>query len=155
MNRQFDIPLTANKNFDYAYNSLDWKENNQSVFPITQEFTKENLPQQEDIFHQFQQFIQANYSDDQLKLSTIACALCISQVQLYRKVKPFVNSSLINYLRAYRLQKSTELLANSNVLSIAEVAYRVGFNDPNYFSRVFTATFDQTPSEYGTGFGWF
>jgi len=148
MNRQFEIQPAPNKNFDYTYNRAYRSENRKTIFSGAQEFTKEDLPQQDDTFFKFLDFIQKHYSDDQLNLGVLAQAMYMSKMQLYRKVKQFVNQSPINFLRAYRLQKSIELLANTDVLSISEIAYRVGFSDPNYFSRVFSTTFDQTPSEY-------
>ena len=148
MNQQPQIPSTTNQNFNNSYNQKKWNENRIVGYPNKPEFTRESLPQQEDMLYQFLDFIQKHYADEQLNLDTIAKAMSMSQKQLHRKVKQFVNQSPISYLRAYRLQKSIELLVNSNVLSISEIAYRVGFSDPNYFSRVFSTTFDQTPSEY-------
>jgi transcriptional regulator GlxA family with amidase domain len=46
-----------------------------------------------------------------------------------------------------RLDKSLELL-KENDLSISEIAFSVGFNDPKYFSRVFAATFGKAPSAF-------
>lgn len=129
-------------------NAQNQNNNLKVVYLGAPEFTKENLPQQEDIIYQFQNLIQARYADDQLDLETMASSLMLSQVQLYRKVKLFVNQGPIAYLKAYRLQKAIELLANSNVLNISEIAYRVGFTDPNYFSRVFSSRFGQAPSAY-------
>jgi AraC-like DNA-binding protein len=46
-----------------------------------------------------------------------------------------------------RLQKAKFLLANEN-LTIAEIAYKVGFSSQAYFATVFKSKFSITPSEY-------
>ena len=53
----------------------------------------------------------------------------------------------IEYLLRLRLQKATELLLNSE-LSITEIAFRVGFNDGNYFTRQFNRVYQQSPRTY-------
>ena len=45
-----------------------------------------------------------------------------------------------------KAQKAKELLKTSDE-TVAEIAYDVGFVDPNYFSRAFTQEFSQTPTE--------
>jgi transcriptional regulator GlxA family with amidase domain len=55
--------------------------------------------------------------------------------------------SISRYLRALRLRKAQELLADSS-LNIAEVAYAVGFEDPKYFSRVFSEEFGVSPGHF-------
>ena len=148
MNWQPQIQASTNQQFSFSDDLTDREGKSKVVYLGTPEFTKENLPQQEDVLYQFQDLIQKRYTDDQLDLDTIAKEMCLSQIQLYRKIKQLANQSPINYLRAYRLQKAIELLANSNALSIADIAYRVGFSDPNYFSRVFSANFGLSPSDY-------
>jgi transcriptional regulator GlxA family with amidase domain len=47
------------------------------------------------------------------------------------------------------LQRAAQLLEKSN-LTIAEVAYEVGFNDPKYFSKFFKSEFNLAPSVFQT-----
>ena len=44
-------------------------------------------------------------------------------------------------------EKAKELLCNTK-FNITEVAYEVGYNDPNYFTSVFRRTIGITPSQY-------
>ncbi len=55
--------------------------------------------------------------------------------------------SIIPYLRALRLQKAEALLKNAS-MSIADVAYAVGFENPRYFSRVFSEEKGVSPSSF-------
>lgn len=50
------------------------------------------------------------------------------------------------FLREIRLHEWYLLLTNSE-LTISEVAFSVGFSDPNYFSKVFAEKYKMTPSE--------
>lgn len=54
--------------------------------------------------------------------------------------------NLSNYLQRYRIYKAMELLRNSD-LRINEIAYRVGYQNPCYFTEQFKKIFHITPSE--------
>jgi transcriptional regulator GlxA family with amidase domain len=55
--------------------------------------------------------------------------------------------SMTRYLRTLRLSKARELLSTT-ALNISEVAYAVGFEDPKYFSRVFSEEFGVSPGNF-------
>jgi transcriptional regulator GlxA family with amidase domain len=86
---------------------------------------------------------------DNLALDTnMICQLMgMSRNSLYRKIMALTGMSVIPYLRALRLQKAEELLLNS-ALNVAEVAYAVGFDNPRYFSRVFSEEKGVSPSSF-------
>ena len=65
---------------------------------------------------------------------------------LYRKIRVLTNLSLQAFIRNIRLERSMELLKNSDS-SIADIAHRVGFEDANYFSRCFKKQFGVSPSD--------
>ena len=71
----------------------------------------------------------------------------ISRNSLYRKLMALTGISVTPYLRTLRLQKAEELLKHS-ALSVAEVAYAVGFDNPQYFSRVFSEEKGVSPSSF-------
>ncbi|RYF76441.1 MAG: helix-turn-helix domain-containing protein, partial [Cytophagaceae bacterium] len=80
--------------------------------------------------------------------TTMICQLMgMSRNSLYRKVMALTGMSVIPYLRALRLQKAEALLLHS-ALSVAEVAYAVGFDNPRYFSRVFSEEKGVSPSSF-------
>lgn len=80
--------------------------------------------------------------------TAMICALMgMSRNSLYRKMMALTGMSVIPYLRALRLQKAEVLLKQSS-MSIAEVAYAVGFDDPRYFSRVFSEEKGVSPSSF-------
>ena len=71
----------------------------------------------------------------------------ISKVQLYRKVKALLNINVNDYIVDTRLQKAKYFLQHEE-LSISEIAYKVGFSSPAYFSTVFKSKFGITPTMF-------
>ena len=71
----------------------------------------------------------------------------MSRMQLHRKLKAVSDRTSSNYIRSYRLHKSKPQLSDLN-LTISEVAWAVGFNDVNYYSKSFQKEFEMSPSEY-------
>ncbi len=71
----------------------------------------------------------------------------MSQTQAYRKIKAITNKTPSQFIRLIRLKKGKTLLENSN-LTISEIAYEIGFTDPNYFSRTFQQEFGVSPRDF-------
>jgi two-component system response regulator YesN len=61
--------------------------------------------------------------------------------------KKHVGETFIDYLTRLRINKAKDLISREE-LSLKEVCYEVGYNDPNYFSRVFKKVTGISPSEY-------
>jgi len=53
----------------------------------------------------------------------------------------------VEFIRIIRLTRAAQLL-EKNQLSVSEVAYQVGFNDPKYFAKCFKEHFNVLPSQY-------
>ena len=51
------------------------------------------------------------------------------------------------YMKNYRISKAKELLCGTQ-LKLYEIAEKVGYSDPKYFSKVFKETTGQLPAEY-------
>lgn len=70
----------------------------------------------------------------------------MSQSQLHRKLKAILNMSSNQFIRSVRMHRAKELLT-SGAGNISEIAYRVGYDDPGYFSKTFRTFFGKLPSE--------
>jgi AraC-like DNA-binding protein len=102
----------------------------------------------EDAFLQkFREVVEARLSDENLDMPQLEQALNMSRSQVFRKVKALTGHSPTVLVRTIRLHKSKELLLDPG-LTIAEVAYEVGFSTPAYFSTMFLETFGKSPSEF-------
>lgn len=71
----------------------------------------------------------------------------ISRSSLQALFKTHLNTSPKNYLLNIKLQKSKELIRQSQY-TISETAYMLGFSSIHYFSRLFKKYFNTTPSAY-------
>ena len=80
-------------------------------------------------------------------LPDLASSLNLDPSYLARIFKKSVGAPPIAYLAAERAEEAAELLLNSP-LSCAAVGNRVGWTDPNYFSRRFRQHFGQSPTAY-------
>ncbi len=84
--------------------------------------------------------------DPELSITHLCKSVDLSHPQLYRKLKALTGKTPIQFIRSFRLHKANDLLQDSQ-LNISEIAYKVGFNDPNYFSRTYIQEFGRSPSE--------
>lgn len=92
-------------------------------------------------------YIHDNLSDAEFGVPQLAEVALLSQMQLYRKLKALTDKTPSQFIRSYRLQQGLVLLQRGE-LNVSEVAYEVGFTDPNYFSRTFQKEFKRTPSSF-------
>lgn len=91
--------------------------------------------------------IEKNIHDSEFDVEKLCKALGLSQPQTYRKIKAITDLSISEFIRNTRLKKAARMFSENN-LTVSEVAYQVGFNDPNYFTKCFTKLFGQTPTDY-------
>ena len=82
-----------------------------------------------------------------LSVDFLSKELGISRVHFNRKLKALTNESPGNYIRNYRLKHAAWLLIKKN-MSIAEIAYAVGFSSQTYFSYIFKKHYGMSPTEY-------
>lgn len=87
-----------------------------------------------------------NISDDTFGITEICKEIGLSRTQLHRKLKALTGLSTSIFIREIRLKKAYELIKTSE-LFVSEVAYSVGFSDPNYFTKLFTERFNTPPSK--------
>ncbi|WP_319562119.1 response regulator [Marispirochaeta sp.] len=91
-------------------------------------------------------YIQGNY-DKPLQLSDAAAFCGVSPGYLSRLFTENLNKCFVDYLTTVRVKVAEEFLLE-NRLSIKEIAYAVGYPDPNYFSRIFRKLRGISPSTY-------
>lgn len=91
-------------------------------------------------------FIRFNF-DQPLSLNTLAETLGINPSYLSRSFKNALGMTLTDYINQLRIEEAKYLLDHSND-SVTEIASHVGFNDSNYFSKVFHKWEHMTPHGY-------
>ena len=92
------------------------------------------------------EFIRINLGND-LSLDSISSAIHLSPSELSRQFKKETGETITEYINKIRINEAIFILENENV-SITDTAFIVGFNDVNYFTKVFKKIKGITPSEY-------
>ncbi len=88
-----------------------------------------------------------NEYEKPLQLADVAAACTVSPAYLSRLFTEHMQSSFVNYLTSVRIQHAQYLLREGNV-SVKEISYQVGYQDPNYFSKIFKKIIGVSPTAY-------
>lgn len=84
---------------------------------------------------------------EKISTASIAKHFHLSENYFCHLFKSQTGMSLINYMNKFRVEKAAVLL-KSTEQSITDIALSVGFDDPNYFSRVFKKYTKLSPRDY-------
>ena len=90
-------------------------------------------------------FIRFNYHKD-ISINDVAIQADISERYLRSLFSQYLNISPLDYLNQIRINKSIELLRNTE-LSVKEICFQCGFQSPQYFSRIFKQQTGISPRE--------
>lgn len=91
----------------------------------------------------FKQYVENNLSD-QPSIQNIAEHLSLNTNSLYNLVKQYSGISPKEFITNRIILEAKRRLYYSEIPSIKELAYELGFNDPEYFSRLFKKETGQT-----------
>lgn len=99
-----------------------------------------------DTAYLLKQYIEAHYQED-LSLEQLADYVQLSPYYVSKLFKEEFQMSFIDYLTKCRIHAAKEFIRKGEK-SIKEIAFEVGYHDPNYFSRVFKKVCNLSPSSY-------
>ena len=85
-----------------------------------------------------------------ISLDDVSREVDISPYYFSKLFKEETGENFIYYLTNIRIEKAKELLTNK-ALSVKEIGIKVGYSDPNYFSRIFKKSVGKTPTDYKEG----
>jgi signal transduction histidine kinase/ligand-binding sensor domain-containing protein/AraC-like DNA-binding protein len=102
---------------------------------------------EDDFLERAIKYVENNISDPNLGLKELVKELGVSKTSLYNKINEQTGYSINIFIRIIRLKAAAYLLEAGHD-NISEIAYSVGFNDPNYFSKCFKEYYKKTPSEF-------
>lgn len=92
------------------------------------------------------QYIDEHF-DRELSLEDVSKYVDVSPYYFSKLFKEEMNQTFVEYLTGLRIEKARSMLADPSA-SIKEVCLAVGYNDPNYFSRIFKKVTGVTPTDY-------
>lgn len=100
-----------------------------------------------EFIEQFSSFVITNYHRQDFQVQDLCEKFNLSRVQLYRKVKALLGQNVSDYIQQVRLEKAKQLLLGQE-MTIAEIAYSVGYTSAGYFSTAFKGKFEVSPSAF-------
>ncbi|MBI1183115.1 helix-turn-helix domain-containing protein [bacterium] len=98
-------------------------------------------------FHSVINYIKDRITDD-IKIEELCRVACMSKSSFYRAFADEYGITPVQLILEERLHFAKELMRHHSDISIKEVAYASGFNDPNYFSRMFRKSEGKTPKAF-------
>ena len=96
--------------------------------------------------YQLQDLVEAHLCED-INIDYICRKMYISKSKLYQLSLSAYGMGVTDYIRQRRIDKAKELLTDTSY-SISTVAEKCGFEDANYFTRIFKNVVGMTPSGY-------
>ena len=91
-------------------------------------------------------YLCSNYTQN-LTLADIAEHLHYSQSYIRQLFRRKSSHGIMHYITQLRIKRAKELLSNTS-MRIFEIAFQVGYNDPNYFTNLFRKQTGMSPKEY-------
>ncbi|BCG57888.1 response regulator transcription factor [Paenibacillus sp. URB8-2] len=99
------------------------------------------------LFMAAKDYIHRNYSDPELTVDQVASGMYVDSSYLRKVFRKEGAIAVLDYITYTRMKQAKELLAEGNV-KLAEIAEKVGYADPNYFSKSFKKHYGMPPSEF-------
>jgi len=93
------------------------------------------------------EYIMQNYNDPEISLNSVCKHLFISVSYFSLIFKNNTGKTFVEFLTSVRMEKAMELLRTTNLRSY-EIAKKVGYDDPHYFSSIFKKETGMSPTEY-------
>jgi AraC family transcriptional activator of pobA len=110
-----------------------------------------NPKQYNRIVTDFQQSLKDYYNQPVTQLPNVqyfADQLGLTPNYLGDIIKHFTNKSALENIHEFVIKKAKELLEKNNSMNNTQVAYELGFEYPNYFSKFFKKQVNLTPKEF-------
>jgi two-component system response regulator YesN len=93
------------------------------------------------------EYISRHYASD-LSLDAVSEAACVSKYYLSHLFQKEMHTTFSDYICRLRIEMAKRFIKEDGAARIQEIASKAGFNDANYFSKVFKKFSGVTPREY-------
>ncbi len=105
------------------------------------------LPSQDQLFlRKLSEIVEVNIAREEFDVEHLSREAGMSRSAIHRRLSKLGKLNASHFIREVRLQKAREMLHNG-FATASEVAYRVGFGSPTYFSKCYHEHFGYPPGE--------
>ena len=94
------------------------------------------------------ELVMQHLNDSDYDRDTFAKDMAMGSSTLYNKVKATTGQTVVSFITSIRLKESKRIMDENPGILISDVAAKVGFNTPKYFSKCFKKEFGLFPKEY-------
>jgi YesN/AraC family two-component response regulator len=114
-----------------------------------QELPEQTSEQDEAFVNEATEYVNANVGRTNLSVEDLILNTKsgLSKINYYRRLRSITGKTPIEFIRSIRMKRAAEMLKETK-LNISEIAYKVGYNSPQFFSVQFKKEFGVTPSLY-------
>ena len=120
-----------------------------SVSKSVEDDKEEVLKSTRPFMERVMEIMEQNYSNSEFGVQEFCNALGMSRTVASKRLNSEFGLPAGQFIKNYRLNMAKALLsAKTGNRNITEIAYRVGFNDPKYFTRCFTKMYGMSPRAY-------
>ncbi len=99
---------------------------------------------------QAQKYIETHYQD-KITVDQLVQMSCLGRRTFHRRFKKATHFTIVEYMQKVKAEAAKKLL-ESDRLTVTEVMFEVGYNDPKAFREVFKKVTGVTPLEYRNSF---
>ncbi|GHV20386.1 DNA-binding response regulator [Spirochaetia bacterium] len=92
-------------------------------------------------------YVHDHYTET-IQLPKIAEAANVSAAYLSRLFSEYLKTNFVDYVTELRIGQAEKLIRESS-MNIKEIAFAVGYQDPNYFSKIFKKVTGLSPRTFG------
>lgn len=119
----------------------------QKHFQNINKSVSDNMEKMDPLVLDILDIIHTQYSDHSLSLDSIGQQLFLSSAYLCVRFKKAMDITLVHYINQYRIRASLPFLRNE-FIKLDEIAEQVGFENGNYYSKVFKRYMGCSPAQY-------
>ena len=94
------------------------------------------------------EFVYAHLEDEEYDRDALAADMGASSSTIYNKLRSITGLNVSSFIRDIRLKEARRMAQSDPTLRVSDLAYKVGFRDPRYFSTCFKKQFGMQPKEY-------
>ena len=95
--------------------------------------------------------IKQNFDNPNFDMNTLASELKISRSTMFTRFKELFDMTPNELTLKLKLEEAMRMLKEEHDCNVSEISYKLGFNSPQYFSRIFKNTYGITPQSYRKG----
>ncbi|MDO5294497.1 MAG: response regulator [bacterium] len=132
------------------YSSLEMRAVFNNLFDYASQCNEKRPDRNLLLIQEVCRYLEKHYNEE-ISLEEAASVIGFSSFYFTKLMKEYLNMSYVDYITHLRIEKAKQLMQETT-LSLKEIGQEVGYQNSNYFTRVFKRTEGITPSQYKQDF---